>query len=385
MENYKKGILIAPGELFLKSEGVKRIFKRKLISNLSSFLKKEGADFSINSFRGRIFVRTEDINKAQKAVKNCFGVAWLAPCFNFVDKDLKRFSKFIQDMAKKEIKKGQSFAIRLKLEKEAVKEGREKVIEKIAENINKKVDLDNPDKEIFVEIRKSGWFLFFKKKKGLGGLPVGCSGKGLALVSGGIDSPVASFLAAKRGLDNIWIHFHSFPLVSKKSIEKVTETAEVFLKYQPSLRVYFVPFQKIQLKIKTNSPSKYRVLLYRRFMLKIASRIAREESCRALITGESLGQVSSQTLDNMNITQEAVRDLVLRPLVGLDKEEIISKARKAKTYSISIKPQEDCCTLFVSKGQTARGNLKEIKEIEKSMDSLGMIKQAIEGIEIKNY
>lgn len=381
----EQGILIAPGELFLKSEGVKRIFKRKLISNLSSFLKKEGADFSINSFRGRIFVETEDINKAQRAVKNCFGVSWFAPCFNFIDKDLEKFSEFIQKKAKREIKRGESFAIRTKLEKGIVKESRSEVIDKIAENIHRKVDLDHPDNEIFVEIRKKGWFLFFKKKKALGGLPVGCSGKGLSLISGGIDSPVAAFLAAKRGVENIWIHFHSFPLVSNSSIEKVKETARVFLKYQPSLKLYLVSFQKIQLKIKTNSPPKYRVLLYRRFMLKIAQEIAKKEGCRALITGESLGQVSSQTLDNMALTQEAVESLILRPLVGLDKEEIISKARKIKTYDISIKPQEDCCTLFVPRGQTAKGDLEQIRKIEKGMDCEGMVEEAIGEIKVKNY
>ncbi len=380
-----QGILIAPGELFLKSEGVKRIFKRELISNLSSFLKKEGADFSINSFRGRIFVRTEDINKAQRSVKNCFGAAWFAPCFNFVGKDLKRFSEFVQEKAKEEVKRGETFAIRIKLEKGIVKESRSEVIDKIAENIHRKVDLDHPDNEIFVEIRRGGWFLFFKKKKALGGLPVGCSGRGMVLVSGGIDSPAAAFLAAKRGLENIWIHFHSFPLVSNRSIEKVKETARVFLKYQPSLKVYFVPFQKIQLKIKTSSPPKYRVLLYRRFMLKIAQEIARKEGCQALVTGESLGQVSSQTLDNMAITQEAIESLILRPLVGLDKEEIMSKARKIKTYNISIKPQEDCCTLFVPKGQTAKGDLEQIKEMEKGMDCEGMIEEAIGEIKVENY
>jgi len=376
---------MAPGELFLKSEGVKRIFKRKLVSNLSSFLKKERANFSINSFRGRVFVRTEDINKAQKAVRNCFGVAWFAPSWLFWEEDLSEFSKFVQEKAKEEIKRGESFAIRIKIEKGAIKEEKEKVIEKIAEKINRKVDLGNPDKKVFIEIRKNGWFLFFKKKKGLGGLPVGSSGKGMALMSGGIDSPVAAFLAAKRGLENVWIHFHSFPLVSEKSIEKVKEIAEVFLKYQASLKVYSVPFQKIQIKIKTSSPPKYRVLLYRRFMLKIAQKIARKENCQALITGESLGQVSSQTLNNMAIAQEAAKTLILRPLVGMNKEEIISLAKKIKIFDISIKPQEDCCTLFVPKGQTAKGSFEKVKEIEKSMDCKEMIKEAIKGIEAKNY
>ena len=383
MEDYKKGILMAPGELFLKSEGVKKIFKRKLVSNLSFFLKREKVGFAIESFRGRIFVRTEAIGKAQKAIKNCFGISWFAPCFKAGKEDLKGFSRLVQEESLKEIKKEQTFAIRIRLEKGLVKEGREKVINKLAKGINRKVDLDHPDKEVFVEIRKKGWFLFFKKKKGVGGLPVGSSGKGAVLVSGGIDSPVAAFLAVKRGLENVWIHFHSFPLVSKSSIEKVKESAGVFLKYQPHLKIYFVPFQKIQLKIKTSASPKYRVLFYRRFMIKIAQKIASKENCQALVTGESLGQVSSQTLSNMNITQEAAKGLALRPLVGMDKEEIISLAKKIKTYNISIKPQEDCCTLFVPKGQTAKGDLKEIKEIEKNLDQGKLIEEALREIEVE--
>ncbi len=376
----KKGILIAFGELFLKSENVKKLFQKRLVFNLSSFLKKEEIDFKIKSFRERIFIETEDIDKASEVVGRCFGIVWHSPVFYFSDASLEEFSDFV---FKQDIKG--SFAIRLKMEKGLLKEKKEEVIDKIAGKIDNKVDLDNPDTEIFVEIRKKGWFLYFEKRKGLGGLPAGASGKGLSLVSGEIDSPVASFLAAKRGVENIWLHFHSFPLVSKKSIEKIKELAEVFLKYQPSLKVYFVPFQKAQLEVKAKIPAKYRVLSYRRLMLKIAERIAEKEKCLALITGESLGQVSSQTLVNMGIVSDAADIPIIRPLVGKDKNEIIDKAKKIGTYNISIKPQEDCCTLFVPAHQTAKGDLKKLEEMEKKINTGKIVEEALKEAEIENY
>ena len=204
-------------------------------------------------------------------------------------------------------------------------------------------------------------------------------------MSGGIDSPVAAYLLAKRGAENIWVHFHSFPLVSKASIDKVKELSNIFLKYQPYLKVYFIPFQKAQLEIKAKAPANYRVLLYRRLMLKIAEKIAKKENCKVLATGESLGQVSSQTLPNIKIVEEAAEMPVLRPLIGFDKEEIIKLAEKIGSFSASIKPQEDCCTLFVPKHQTAEGNIDIIKEIEKKIDSQKIIREILKEIEVKEY
>ena len=255
----------------------------------------------------------------------------------------------------------------------------QKIIEKIAKNINRKVDLTKPKQELFIEERKMGWFLYFKKIKGSGGLPVGSSGKVLSLISGGIDSPVAAFLAAKRGAENIWLHFHSFPLVSKNSIEKTKDLAKIFLQYQSYLKIYFIPFQKAQMEIKAKTPAKYRILLYRRLMLKIAEKIAKKGNCQVLITGESLGQVSSQTLPNIKIIEEAIKMPVLRPLICWDKEEIIKLAKKIGTFQISIRPQEDCCTLFVSKHQTAQGDLKKAKELEKKINTSRIIKEALRG------
>lgn len=214
---------------------------------------------------------------------------------------------------------------------------------------------------------------------------MGTGGKVLSLISGGIDSPVAAFLMLKRGAENIWLHFHSFPLVSKRSIEKIKELVKIFLDYQPHLKVYFLPFNKFQMEVKIKAPPKYRILLYRRMMLKIAEEIAKKESCKALVTGESLGQVSSQTLPNIEIIEEATKIPILRPLIAQDKEEIIEIAKKIKTYNISIKPQEDCCSLFVPRQATAQGKMEIIKKLEKKLNIKNIILETIKEARIKKY
>ncbi|MBU4299529.1 tRNA 4-thiouridine(8) synthase ThiI [Patescibacteria group bacterium] len=396
----KKGILIAFGELFLKSEGVRRIFRDKLSQNIFLFLKRKNIDFKIFPFHERIFValpvealsgsekrrrETDEIKKALKVMRNVFGIAWFADCLFFEKTNLKEFSDFLGKNYKKWLKEKETFALRLKLEKNFLKESREKVIALLAKNIKRKVNLSRPKREIFIEVRSRGWSLYFRKIKGAGGLPSGSSGKVLSLVSGGIDSPVAIFLLAKRGAENIWLHFHSFPLVSRISIEKVKELAKIFLNFQPRLKVYFLPFAKAQMEVKSKIPAKYRILVYRRLMLKIAEIIAKKEKCLALVTGESLGQVSSQTLPNINIVERGLKIPVFRPLIGMDKEEIINLAKETKTFSISIKPQEDCCTLFTPKHSTAEGRLEEIKKLEKELNIKKIIQDTLKGTELAMF
>ena len=380
----KKGILISFGELFLKSESVRDIFIRRLVNNLCFCFKKENIDFKTHFLRARIFIETED-KKAKKIIKNIFGISRIYDCFYSLEGDLDSLFSFVKNNYPSWLKEKETFSLRIKAEDKKIKAKKEQIIDEIAYLIKRKVNLSNPKKEIFIEFRNKGWLVYFGKEKGLGGLPVGSSGKVLVLSSGGIDSPVASYLMAKRGAENIWIHFHSFPLVSNKSIDKVKELANNFLKFQPRLKVYFAPFSSAQVEIKTKSQSEYRVLLYRRLMLKIAEKILKKEGCKAFVTGESLGQVSSQTLENLNITEDAVKSLILRPLIGMDKEEIIEISKKIGAYDISIKPQEDCCTLFVSKGQTASGDIKKAKEFEKKLNLNKIVKECLKGIEIKQF
>ena len=380
----REGFLLAFGELFLKSEGVKRFLKKRLLTNLSFLLKKKGVEFTIFILRERVFVEVKDFEGARAVLKNLFGISWYARAVLLEGAMLEDIDNFVKQNYKEWIGKEESFALRLKKGSFDEKSTTE-IIEIIAKNIDRKVNLNNPEKEIFLEARKQGWFVYFKKEKGAGGLPVGSQGKALSLISGGIDSPVASVLIAKRGVENIWLHFHSFPLVSDASIVKTRQLAEIFLKYQPRLKVYFIPFSEIQKKIKTSILAKYRVLLYRRTMLKIAQIISEKENCEALITGESLGQVSSQTLPNLRITNEVSKILVLRPLIGADKEEIIDLAKQIGTFEISVQPHEDCCTLFISKHQTAAGDIKVVRKLEKELNLDKLIKKLIEKSEIEFF
>jgi thiamine biosynthesis protein ThiI len=378
----KEGLLLAFGELFLKSERVRRLFSIKLINNISLSLKKAEIDYKIYPLRERIFVETEEKSKAENVVKNVFGVSWYTQAV-FLEGGLEDLVKFVEENYEKWIKKNQTFAIRLK--KGELKESGEEIIKKIASKIERKVDLEKPSVELFLEARKKGWFIYFKKKKGKGGLPVGSGGKALALISGGIDSPVASYLIAKRGCENVWVHFHSFPLVSNASMKKVEELARVFLNYQPRLKVYFVPFSEIQMKIKACAEPRYRILLYRRLMLRIVEKIAKKEECKGIVTGESLGQVSSQTLTNLGIIEEVASLPILRPLIGFDKEEIVKIAKEIGTYEISIKPQEDCCTLFTPKHASAAGNLEVVRKLEKGLNIKEMIEKALKEARIEIY
>jgi thiamine biosynthesis protein ThiI len=378
----KEGLLLAFGELFLKSERVRRLFLMKLVNNISLSLKRAGIDFRIFPSRERIFIETGEKSKAENVIKNVFGISWFAQAV-FLEGKLEDLVKFVEENYEKWIEKKQSFAIRLK--KGELSGSGEEIIKKVAGKIKRKVDLERPSVELFLEARKKGWFIYFKKKKGKGGLPVGTGGKALALISGGIDSPVASYLIAKRGCENVWVHFHSFPLVSNASMKKVEELARVFLNYQPRLKVYLVPFSEIQMKIKAFVEAKYRILLYRRLMLRIAERIAEKEDCKGIVTGESLGQVSSQTLTNLGIIEEVTKLPVLRPLIGFDKEEIVEIAREIGTYEISIKPQEDCCTLFTPKHASAAGNLELVRKLEKKLNIKEMIEKALKEAKAEIY
>ncbi len=373
----KKGILIAFGELFLKSDQVKKVFTRKLFNNIRFFCQKEKINFKIYKLRDRIYLETDNIIKAEKIIKNIFGIAWYSPVFCFSSFNLKEVATFVSQ--NHNIKENKTFALRINRKKKDI-ESKELIIQKIAEKIDRPVNLKKPNKEIFVEIQKNNTFIFFKKKKGKGGLPLGTAGKVLVLMSGGIDSPVASYLISQKGAEPVWLHFHSFPLVSQKSIEKTKELAQVFLKYYPKIKIYFIPFAKAQTEIKSQVIANYRILLYRRLMFKIAEKIAEKENCLALVTGESLGQVSSQTLDNLKIIEKVVSIPVLRPLIEKDKQEIIEIAKKIETLDISNKPQEDCCSLFVPKGATAKGDLEKVKLLEKKINMSKIEKQLLKEI-----
>ena len=248
----------------------------------------------------------------------------------------------------------------------------------IQDATNSRVDLTNPERTIFIEILLKDACFYTEKIQGPGGLPVGTSGRVVCLLSGGIDSPVAAHRMMKRGCSVIFVHFHSYPYQSKTSQEKVEDITEVLSLYQNSSRMYLIPFGDIQKEIVLGVPAKYRIVLYRRMMLRIAQAIAVKEKALALVTGDSLGQVSSHTLENMSTIENAVNLPIMRPLVGMDKLEIIDQAKAIGTYEISIMPDQDCCQLFIPKNPSIRTGIVEIEKVEEGLDIEKLISMGLE-------
>ena len=238
----------------------------------------------------------------------------------------------------------------------------------VKEKSGARVDLSHPEFTVTVEILPQDAFFGFDKISGAGGLPVGASGRVVSLISGGIDSPVAAYRMMQRGCRLIFVHFHSTPYLDKTSQEKVRQLVTALTRHQFLSRLYLVPFGEIQRQIVAAVSRPLRVVLYRRMMLRIAEGIGRKERAKALVTGESLAQVASQTLDNMSVIQQAASLLILRPLVGMDKQEIIDQARRIGTFEISSIPDQDCCQLFVPKHPATKATPREVEEAESRFD-----------------
>ncbi|MBI5379341.1 MAG: tRNA 4-thiouridine(8) synthase ThiI [Nitrospirae bacterium] len=250
-----------------------------------------------------------------------------------------------------------------------------------------RVDLENPELTIYLEVLPGEAFFAFERYPGPGGLPVGVSGRVVALLSGGIDSPVASYRMMKRGCRVLFVHFHGQPYLSRASAEKAEELANLLTRYQYRSRLYLVPFGEVQREVVLGVPAPYRVVLYRRLMIRIAEKIAAQERAKALVTGDSLGQVASQTLENLAVVgQSASGGLALfRPLIGMDKDEITAQAQAIGTYEISIQPDQDCCQLFIPKRPATRTTVEVIERVEERLGVERLVKMALEKIEVKEF
>jgi thiamine biosynthesis protein ThiI len=369
-------------EIGLKGKN-RRFFEEKLIDNIKRLvLKSDDLEFA-KRISGRIIIKlTKKGIQRQKEIKeglnNVFGIAY----FSFAE-NVKPILKLIQEKAFGLLKdkKFKTFRITTQRSKKdfslTSQEINEKVGEYILRKLKVKVDLEKPDIICFIEIVDKYAFLYLEKIQGPGGLPAGTGGKAVVLLSGGIDSPVASFCAMKRGVKIIFVHFHAYPYTSQASIEKTKKIASVLRKYQGKSKLYLVPFGEIQKEVLIKTSARLRVVLYRRMMFKIAGIIAKEEWATAIITGESIGQVASQTLENIRTVEDSVDLPVLRPLITEDKEEIIRKAKKIGTFEISILPDEDCCSRFLPAHPATKANLNEVKREENKLNINKLIKEAV--------
>lgn len=249
----------------------------------------------------------------------------------------------------------------------------------------KKVSLTNPDLTVHIELLSKEVYYSADKVAGPGGMPVGVSGKVACLISGGIDSPVAAYRMMKRGCRALFVHFSGRPLVSRASEEKVHDLVQILTAHQYQSKLYVIPFGEIQREIVAQASAPFRVVLYRRLMLRIAEELARREQCWGLVTGDSLGQVASQTPENLSVIQEAAELPILRPLIGMDKVEITDQAERINTFSISIEPDQDCCSLFTPPHPSTKTHLDDIRKIERAFDIDGLVKQGLDKAESSDF
>ncbi|MDD4188526.1 MAG: tRNA 4-thiouridine(8) synthase ThiI [Eubacteriales bacterium] len=385
----KKVILMRCGELMLK--GLNRpYFEKMLVNSIKKAVGNLGESKIIKT-QGRIFLEPEfddyDIKKGIRAVSKVFGIvsssdAVKIPCE--INEVIRTTILITEELLKqnnfssfKIIAKRADKSFELNSPEICALAGG-KVLEKFP---RLRVDVQKPDFTIYIEIRESA-YLYTEIIPGMGGLPAGTNGRGMLLLSGGIDSPVAGWMMARRGLGLNAVHFQSPPFTSERSLEKVKELAGILSIYCGAIKLHIVPFTKIQLAINEKCPLDEGTVITRRFMMRIAEALAAKSGCQALITGESVGQVASQTIQSINAINEVVKMPVFRPLIGIDKNETVDIARKIDTYDTSILPFEDCCTVFVAKHPNIRPLTKEIIKSEKSLNIDELTADAIDSIEI---
>lgn len=372
--------IIHYGEIALK-KGNRRFFEDRLINNIQIAVNRFGR-CEIRRLPGRIslaFKKPVDCNELMARISQVFGVANAGPALK---SELSIAG--IEEMVKKIItnKTFKSFAVRAKRGEKKFPVPSQKINEEIGAKVlsltGAKVDLENPELTIGIEILSREAFITAGMVAGPGGLPVGISGKVLCLISGGIDSPVAAYRMMKRGCLPFFIHFHSAPFTSAASQEKVIEIVKRLMDAQPATRLFVFPFGEVQKKIVVDVPSAYRVIFYRRFMMRIAQKIANEVKAQVLVTGDALSQVASQTLSNLKTIEAAVDLPILRPLIGMDKQEIVDEAKRIGSYDIAIEPHDDCCSFLMPRNPVTRTNVEEVNKIEEKLDVEALVNLGLE-------
>lgn len=383
-------LIVKYGEIGVKGKN-RYVFENKLIKNIKNILKPIGK-FDVYKEYGRIYVNLEDYDYEEvvEEVRKVFGIVGVCPAIR-AEKDYKKLKELALEMLEEKIEQGyKSFKVESRRgDKDFELTSQEMsldiggyLLSQVKDRI--KVDVRNPEVKIKCELRQNHVMVYSDTIPGYGGLPLGTNGRAMSLLSGGIDSPVASWMVAKRGMELECIHFHSYPFTSEKSQEKVKDLATILAKYCSRVRLHKVNMLEIQKAIGLKCREEEMTIISRRFMMQIAQRVAESRNCDALVTGESIGQVASQTIQGLTCTNASVIMPVFRPLIAMDKTEIIEIAQKIGTFETSILPEEDCCTVFSPKKPVTKPKLDKIEKSESSLDIEMLIQEAINNIEVED-
>ncbi|HFH8861273.1 TPA: tRNA uracil 4-sulfurtransferase ThiI [Streptococcus agalactiae] len=377
-------IMIRYGELSTKKKNRMR-FINKLKNNMEHVLSIY-PDVSVKTDRdrGHVYLNGTDYHEVAEFLKEIFGIQAFSPSFK-VEKNVDTLVKAVQEIMTSVYKDGMTFKITAKrsdhsfeLDSRALNHTLGDAVFSVLPNI--KAQMKQPDINLKVEIRDEAAYISYEDIRGAGGLPVGTSGKGMLMLSGGIDSPVAGYLALKRGVDIEAVHFASPPYTSPGALKKAHDLTRKLTKFGGNIQFIEVPFTEIQEEIKAKAPEAYLMTLTRRFMMRITDRIREDRNGLVIINGESLGQVASQTLESMQAINAVTATPIIRPVVTMDKLEIIDIAQKIDTFDISIQPFEDCCTIFAPDRPKTNPKIKNTEQYEKRMDVEGLVERAVAGI-----
>ena len=377
----KKIIIIKYGELTTKHDNI-NFFIKTLKNNIESSLS--GIDNKITYDVGRMFIETDKYDEVVKKLTNTFGIHEINIAYEIDDRSLDNISKVLIELLSD--KEFNTFKVVTKRSDKSYPVKSMDVSRTLGGVVLKnkktvKVDVNNPELLINVEIRNNKAYLYFEKVEGIGGYPVGTLGKGMLMLSGGIDSPIAGYLAMKRGIRIEGVYFDSPPHTSIDAKNKVLELASILSSYSGYVKLHVIHFTEIQEAIYRYCPKEYMITIMRRMMYRIAEKLAHKNNCKAIINGESVGQVASQTLTSMAAINEVIKMPVLRPVCCYDKIEIIDLAKRIGTYDVSIRPFQDCCTIFVPEHPVINPEIEKAREYEQAFDFETLINEAVKNDE----
>ena len=383
----KKMVLVRYGEIILKGYN-RPVFEDALVTNIRKAIEKEG-QVNITKAQATIYIEPMESDDQVEGIvaklKKVFGIVSIVVAYK-TEKSIDGAVNEIKESFDTVLRSARTFKVEAKRADKKFPLKSPEICAEVGGRLlaayhNLKVDVKNPEVVVHVEMREGFCYVHTGREKGIGGMPTGTNGRAMLLLSGGIDSPVAGYMIAKRGVKLEAVHFFSYPYTSDRAKDKVMKLAEIIGEYTAGIKVHVVPFTEIQLEIRDKCPEEHLTLVMRRFMMEIAQRIAEKRGCQALITGESIGQVASQTMGALGVTDDAVTMPVFRPLIGMDKEEIVEISRKIDTFETSILPYEDCCTVFTPRHPSTKPKIEKVIASQMLLDCERLVNEAVEGTE----